>query len=97
MIEPTEKQVKILESHINDGEFKCPSCEETWIAYPDIENCGEDTVQIFCEYGCGFIFIEEINTKEQKLREWDASYPDWWDVDADEEEREIERRNNNHD
>lgn len=40
--------------------FKCPSCFSVWIGTPLIWNPGEDKTQIFCNYGCGYLYIEDF-------------------------------------
>jgi len=54
----------VLNSCIENGFFKCPSCKESWTPEPLIENEGEDKTQVYCLYGCGYIFLEDyINEK----------------------------------
>jgi len=38
---------------------KCPQCLVESSQYLAIENPGEDKTQIYCTYGCGYIFIED--------------------------------------
>jgi hypothetical protein len=55
-----DNQNEILNNCVNDkGFFKCPSCKESWTPPPPIENVGENETQIYCGYGCGFIFLED--------------------------------------
>jgi len=61
MIEPTEKQVKILESHMEGDFYRCPQCTTKWYGVPPIENKGEAETQVYCLYGCGYMFIEKRN------------------------------------
>ena len=57
-------QMLVLNSCIENGFFKCPSCKESWTPEPLIENEGEDKTQVYCLYGCGYIFLEDyINEK----------------------------------
>tara|TARA_R110001599_G_scaffold26931_8_gene94881 strand:- start:10102 stop:10302 length:201 start_codon:yes stop_codon:yes gene_type:complete len=59
-----EKQNELLNSFVKNGFFQCPSCKESWTPSPAIENKGEDETQIYCLYGCGYIFLEDyINEK----------------------------------
>ena len=57
---------------LNNWDWICPSCYEEYSNVPLIEN-EEDTenlTQIHCEYGCGYIFIEDhINGLEEYLRD----------------------------
>jgi hypothetical protein len=60
--QPTPKQKAVLESHIDKryNTFKCPSCKSEWQTYRvRVENPGEDETQVYCLYGCGFIFLNK--------------------------------------
>ncbi|MHA2216853.1 MAG: hypothetical protein ACXACY_12985 [Candidatus Hodarchaeales archaeon] len=59
-----EKQNEVLNSFVKDGFFQCPSCKSKWTPTPQIENKGEDETQIYCLYGCGFIFLDDYKTNE---------------------------------
>jgi hypothetical protein len=58
-MEATKKQYQTLNNHTSGHFFKCPDCGSEWVGVPMIENPGEETTQIFCLYGCGFIFLPE--------------------------------------
>lgn len=56
MIEATKNQEEILQSHTNKrGWFTCPQCNSECNPEPSIENKGEEDVQVYCLYGCGYI------------------------------------------
>lgn len=59
-----KKQNELLNSFEKDGFFQCPSCKESWTPFPQIENKGEEETQIYCLYGCGFIFLDNYKTKK---------------------------------
>ncbi len=44
--------------------FKCPSCLTEWIGTPLIWNPGEDKTQIFCNYVCGYLYIEDFKNRK---------------------------------
>ena len=68
-----EKEAK-LEEFINDGLFQCPSCYTEWIGSPVIETLNEDLetkTQVFCLYGCGFIYLDDYKPKiKNEIDEW---------------------------
>jgi hypothetical protein len=58
-----DNQNEILNNCIKDnGDFQCPSCKTSWWPEPEIENLGEDKTQIYCLYGCGYIFLEDYKS-----------------------------------
>ncbi len=61
------KQNKVLDSFVKDGFFKCPSCKESWTPNPSIENAGENKTQIYCGYGCGYIFLDDYKQNKDEL------------------------------
>ena len=62
--------MQTLDNNIdNDGFFKCPSCKESWVPYPIIENIGEEKTQVYCNYGCGFIFLEDYHCQLTELEQ----------------------------
>ena len=60
MSKPTDKQKSSLARCYTNIGFKFPCCGVEIIdRSPQIENPGEDKTQIFCLYGCGYVFIED--------------------------------------
>jgi len=53
----TKEQLKTYSKHYKNGLFKCPSCDSEWVGAPEIENEGERETQVYCLYGCGYIFL----------------------------------------
>lgn len=59
---------------LNDGDWIYPCCNSETLDVPSIENENDkDTItQIFCPYGCGYIFVEHyIDNLKQYLKEND--------------------------
>ena len=52
-------QNEIIDSHIKGGCFRCPQCKIEWYGRPRIENEGEESTQVYCNYGCGYMFINK--------------------------------------
>ena len=58
-MEPTIKQRNTYSKFLDfTGLFTCPVCKSNSHG-PRIENPGEDTTQVKCYYGCGFITLED--------------------------------------
>jgi uncharacterized protein YutD len=69
----TKKQIQSLNICFDHkGLFTCPCCKTQSSQYPDIENKGEDKTQIFCNYGCGYIFLEDHQQTEVRSNWWEA-------------------------
>ena len=58
-----ESLKKCIDKH---GFFVCPSCGEGWYPSPKIENEGDEETQVFCNYGCDFIILEDYNFPTDK-------------------------------
>jgi hypothetical protein len=58
-VKPTKEQLRILNLTYKGGLHTCPSCKVSYFAFKDIENKGENKTQIYCNYGCGYIFLED--------------------------------------
>ena len=66
--EMSERQEEVVDSFMTGIIFTCPSCGEGVVGFPMVENPGEDNTQIYCDYGCGYIFLEEfLNKKQNRL------------------------------
>ena len=57
---PTKEQTKTLAEANSSGQFVCPNCASSGGQNPQIENPGEDRTQIYCNYGCGYIYLEDF-------------------------------------
>jgi hypothetical protein len=61
---PTNKQIDTLSKHETYYFFVCPSCgveSSSWRT--SIENPGEDETQVYCVYGCGYIYLDYYESK----------------------------------
>ena len=59
----TKKQRETVLKFADGNFFRCPSCKVESLGIPMITNEGEDNTQIWCPYGCGFIFLEDYINK----------------------------------
>ena len=63
-MKPTKKQKETLKKHQDNFDFICPNCKsESNKHQTEIENPGEEKTQVYCNYGCGYIFLEDYKAK----------------------------------
>ena len=69
-MEATEAQIALFNRCIEYRMFISPCCGVETLSHPDLTNPGEDTTQIYCGYGCGYIFLDDyihdIDNKEDR-------------------------------
>lgn len=51
---------KILYSHYRNGSYKCPQCGAGTVSHPEAEAFENGKVQVWCHYGCGYIWISKL-------------------------------------
>jgi hypothetical protein len=54
----TKEQFRVLYAFVKDGLFTCPGCGTQTVTVPLIQNKGEEQTQVWCHYGCGFLFLD---------------------------------------
>jgi len=71
-----QKKIAIYNQHtIGRGFYMCPSCKTTHLGGLRIENIDDDSddlPQVYCNYGCGYIFLPNLSDLKTPPRE------EWW-------------------
>ena len=63
-----QQKIAIYNQHCRGILFTCPFCNESHIGRPQIHNLDDDSdelPQVFCTYGCGYIFLPIIKTNRR--------------------------------
>jgi uncharacterized protein YutD len=71
-----EKKTEIYSQHlVGRGFYMCPSCMNVHLGGLTIENIEDDSdelPQVYCRYGCGYIFLPNLRLNNAPPRD------EWW-------------------
>lgn len=65
-----KEKEKVFDQYCVGATFVCPQCNTLHSVNPNIENLGEEydneEPQVYCMYGCGYLFLPEKNILTNK-------------------------------
>jgi hypothetical protein len=69
MIDIEKISDEIINSHMKDGNYICPSCGTQTVNPPAVEHVDvsgdKPEIQVWCTYGCGYLWLSKNNDNEK--------------------------------